>query len=341
MKAVFVTNPSKVAVRDVDLSSPGAGEILVKMSACGICGSDIEKVYGKYGQPSMKLGHEPAGTVISVGSGVGDLKPGDRVFTHHHVPCYSCHYCLRGSETMCPTYYNTNLSPCGLSEEYVVPAWNLAHGGVLKIPDSMSFNEAAMIEPLACCARLWNHVNTEQGDSLAVFGAGSTGIMHMMMAKSLGYESVFSLDMNRFRLDFAGRLGAVPISASDPLRKDTILSQTSGRGVDLAIVATGNLGAFQDAIDVVRKGGTVIMFGVPSKGSTIQLDMSIVYSKEITVRTSYAATDRDTKKALDLINSKTVDVRQLITHEYTLSDSQKAFDHARAGTDAMKIVITD
>ncbi|MDX1533812.1 MAG: zinc-binding dehydrogenase, partial [Nitrosopumilaceae archaeon] len=129
-------------------------------------------------------------------------------------------------------------------------------------------------------------------------------------------------------------------NSADEKRKEKILSHTESRGVDLAIVATGSLKAFEDAIDVVRKGGTVMMFGVPSKGATIDLDMSIVYSKEITIVTSYAASDHDTKEALELIHSKKVDAAKLITHKYSLDESQKAFDHARDGTNAMKIIIT-
>ncbi|MEE9563967.1 MAG: alcohol dehydrogenase catalytic domain-containing protein, partial [Nitrosopumilaceae archaeon] len=136
MKAAFVKKESTISVEEIEKPKLGPGDILVKMESCGICGSDLEKVFGKYGQPSMKLGHEPAGEIIEVGSKVSDFKKGDRVFTHHHVPCYDCHFCNHGNETMCPKYYETNLSPCGLSEEYIVPEWNVTHGGVLKIPDS-------------------------------------------------------------------------------------------------------------------------------------------------------------------------------------------------------------
>ena len=341
MKAAFVTNPSKVTIRDLETPKIRAEEILVKMAACGICGSDVEKVFGRYGQPSTRLGHEPAGTILDVGSDVRGFDVGDRVFTHHHVPCYSCHYCKRGSETMCPTYYTTNLSPCGLSQEYVVPAWNVSHGGVLKLPDHVSFEKAALIEPLACCVRAWSKVSYGEGDSLAVFGAGPTGILHVMLGRSFEFEEIITLDMNRFRLEYSRRFGATKsIPALDPSRHDGILSRTGGRGVDLAIVATSSLGALQDALDSVRKGGTVVMFGVPSKGATINLDMSKIYSREITVVTSYAASDLDTRKALGLIASESLDVASLITHRYALADSQDAFDRAHAGEDAMKILVT-
>jgi len=341
MKSASVKEPSVISVDDVDKPQLTSGDVLVQMHACGICGSDLEKVFGQYGQPSMRLGHEPSGIILDVGSDVTEFKKGDRVFTHHHVPCYDCHYCNHGNETMCQKYYETNLSPCGLSEEYVVPAWNVSHGGILKISDSLSYEEAAMIEPLACCVRAWTKFTYREGDSTAIFGVGPTGMMHVMLAHAKKFSKIFCFDVNDFRLDFAKKFNITDsISSMDENRKQKILDNTNGQGVDVAIVATSSLKALDDAIDMTRKGGTVMMFGVPSKGAKLDLDMSKIYSKEITLVTSYAASDSDTKEALHLIESSQIDVKQLITHTYSISDSQKAFDHARTGDNAMKIIIT-
>ena len=341
MKTASVKEPSVISVSETENPSLESGDILVQMHACGICGSDLEKVFGQYGQPSMRLGHEPAGIVLDVGSDVTEFKKGDRVFTHHHVPCYDCHFCNHGNETMCKKYYETNLSPCGLSEQYVVPAWNVSHGGVLKISDSLSFEEAAMIEPLACCVRAWTKYHYQEGDSAAIFGVGPTGMMHVMLAQAKKFSKIFCFDVNDFRLDFAKKFNITEsINSTDETRKQKILDHTDNRGVDVAIVATSSLKALDDAIDMVRKGGAVMMFGVPSKGATMDLDMSKIYSKEITLVTSYAASDNDTKEALNLIESSQIDVKQLITHTYTIDDTQKAFDHARSGENAMKIIIT-
>jgi L-iditol 2-dehydrogenase len=287
----------------------------------------------------MRLGHEPAGTILEVGSSVTDFKKGDRVFTHHHVPCYTCHYCKHGNETMCKKYSETNLFPCGLAEEYVVPEWNVSHGGVLKIPDSMSFDEAAMIEPLACCVRSWTKFSYKKGDTVAVFGAGPTGIMHVMLAYANKFSKVFCFDVNDFRLDFAKKFGATPLKSGQDQSVQTVLSETQNQGVDVSIVATGNLKAVSDAISATRRGGTVMLFGVPSRGATMDIDMSVVYAKELTLTPSYAASDKDTKESLQLIASGKVDVKKLITHRYSLLDSQKAFEHAHTGQNAMKIII--
>ncbi|MHA7734778.1 zinc-dependent dehydrogenase [Nitrosopumilus sp. S6] len=341
MKTASVKEPSIISISETENPSLESGDILVQMHACGICGSDLEKVFGQYGQPSMRLGHEPAGVVLDVGSNVTEFKKGDRVFTHHHVPCYDCHFCNHGNETMCKKYYETNLSPCGLSEQYVVPAWNVSHGGVLKISDSLSFEEAAMIEPLACCVRAWTKYNYHEGDSAAIFGVGPTGMMHVMLAQAKKFSKIFCFDVNDFRLDFAKKFNITEsINSTDETRKQKILDHTDNRGVDVAIVATSSLKALDDAIDMVRKGGSVMMFGVPSKGAKMDLDMSKIYSKEITLVTSYAASDNDTKEALNLIESSQIDVKQLITHTYPIDDTQKAFDHARSGENAMKIIIT-
>ena len=342
MKAAYVSGPADVQIKNTDRPQIGKGEISVIMKACGVCGSDLEKIYGKYTQPSMRLGHEPSGIVSVVGEGVTDFKKGDRVFTHHHVPCYSCHFCTHGNETMCQKYSETNLSPCGLAEEFVVPEWNVSHGGVIKLPDHVSFEEASMIEPLACCIRAWNKIKFKKGDSVAILGAGPTGMMHIMLSKVYGIQDIFCFDINDFRLDFAKKIGVTETIRSDnPDAYQKILAKTQNRGVDIVMLATGSLSAISQAIDFVRKGGTIMLFGVPSKDAKMSLDMSKVYSKEITITPSYAASEKDTNEAFKLIEQGTIDVKKLITHKFELGDSAKALDYAHQGKDSMKIIITN
>jgi len=343
MKAAVVKSNSNIEIKNIEKQSLGPGDILVKMGACGICGSDVEKVFGKYGQPSMRLGHEPAGTIMEVGSEISNFSVGDRVFTHHHVACYSddCHECNHGNETMCKKYYESNLEPCGLADEYIVPEWNVKHGGVLKIPDSMSFEDAAMIEPLACCIRAWNKFTHKNNDSIAILGIGPTGIMHALLAKIYGFEKIFCLDFNEFRLDFAKKFEAIAINSGNTNALEQIKSETANQGVDVVIVATSSLNALKDAVNFVRKGGTIVMFGVPSKGAIVDLDMSEIYSKGITIVNSYAASDFDTKEALEKISNKQINVSQLITHKYNLQECQEAFVHAKSGDNAMKIIINN
>ena len=357
MKAAVVKGNSSIEIKNIEKQSLGPGDILVQMRACGICGSDVETVFGKYGQPSMRLGHEPAGIITQVGSEVSNFRVGDRVFTHHHVECGSddCHECSHGNETMCKKYYESNLEPCGLADEYIVPKWNVKHGGVIKIPDSMSFAEAAMIEPLACCIRAWSRVNRKKNDSVAILGVGPTGIMHTMLAKYHGFGKIFCLDLNEFRLDFVKKIeikGLLGVKLNEDFNPTTInpentnaleqiKSETADQGVDVVIVATSSLNALKDAVSFVRKGGTIVMFGVPSKGASVELDMSEIYSKGITIVNSYAASDADTKVAFEKISSREINVSQLITHKYNLQECQQAFVHAKSGDNAMKIIISN
>ena len=342
MIAAFVKGPSEVEIRTIEKPIVNSGDVLVKMQACGVCGSDLEKIYGKYTQPSMKLGHEPSGIVTEVGQSVINFKKGDRVFVHHHVPCYSCHYCLHGNETMCKKYSETNLLPCGLAEEFVVPEWNVSHGGIIRIPDFMTFEEAAMIEPLACCVRSWKKIKVTKGDSIAIFGIGPTGMMHVMLSKVHGLSDIFCFDVNNFRLNFAKKFGITDsIKSTDSDAYNKILSKTQNRGVDVAIVATGNLDAVTQAIEFVRKGGTIVLFGVPTRDAKLSVDMSKVYSKEITITPSYAASDHDTLDALKLIQEGKADVKSMITHKFDLADSHNALEYAHQANDSMKIIITN
>ena len=341
MKAAVVKSNSNIEIKNIENQSVGPGDILVKMRACGICGSDVEKVFGKYGQPSMRLGHEPAGTIMEVGSEISNFSVGDRVFTHHHVACRSddCHECSHGNETMCKKYYESNLEPCGLADEYIVPEWNVKHGGVFTI--SMSFEEAAMIEPLACCIRAWNKFTHKNNDSVAILGIGPTGIMHALLAKLYGIGKIFCLDLNEFRLDFAKKFETITINSGNTNALEQIKSETANQGVDVVIVATSSLNALKDAVSFVRKGGTIVMFGVPSKGANIELDMSEVYSRGLTIVNSYAASDFDTNEAIEKISNKQINVSQLITHKYNLEECQQAFVHAKSGDNAMKIIISN
>jgi len=342
MKSAYVKGPSNVEIRNTDRPQVDSGDVVVQMRACGVCGSDLEKIYGQYSQPSTRLGHEPAGIISEVGSDIKEFKKGDRVFVHHHVPCYSYHFCLHGNETMCQKYSETNLSPCGLAEEFSVPAWNVAHGGVIKLPDHISFEEASMIEPLACCIRAWHKIKYKNEDSVAILGAGPTGMMHVMLSKSYGMKEIFCFDINDFRLNFARKLGITEaFHSTDSGALPKILSKTDNRGVDVAIVATGNLNAIIQSIDLVRKGGTIMLFGVPSKDAKLPLDVSKIYSKEITIIPSYAASENDTKAAFELIKEKKIEIKKLITHRFDLSESAKALEYAHQGNDSMKIIVTN
>jgi L-iditol 2-dehydrogenase len=342
MKAVFVKGRGSVSVDDVKVPEiASAGDVLVKMRACGLCGSDLEKIYSEYGMASGRLGHEPAGEVVAVGKSVKGFATGDRVFIHHHVACYSCHYCRHGNHTMCPSYQTSNISPCGLAERFLVPEWNVSRGGLIKLPENVSFDEASLVEPLACCIRAWNKCSFRKSDDIAVIGAGPAGLMHVILAQTYGARKVFVIDINDFRLKFAKRYGIEAFnSIFDQDIAGSIKSATEGRGVDVCVVATGSVNALLQSFELTRKGGDVVLFGVPPKGAQMSYDMSRLYSNEHSIIPSYAASEVETNEALKLVTEKRVDMASLITHRFDITEAADALKCAHEAKEAIKVIVT-
>jgi L-iditol 2-dehydrogenase len=343
MKAVFVNRHNNTVYVD-EVKVPdrtGAGDVLIKMRACGLCGSDLEKVYGEYSMSSGRLGHEPAGEVVGLSESVKNFANGDRVFIHHHVACYSCHYCLHGDYTMCPAYQTSNISPCGLAEHFIVPEWNVSRGGMIKLPDNVSFEEASLVEPLACCLRAWNKCNFQKGDDVVILGAGPTGVMHMLLAMVFGSGKIFVIDVNDFRLNFVKKYSVhVLNSISNQNFANNIKAETGGRGADICIIATGNMHALLQSFDITRKGGKIVLFGVPPKGSQMSYDMSKIYSSEHSLIPSYAASEIETNQALKMIAENRIDVGSIITHRFHISKAAEAIKCAHEANNAMKVIIT-
>ena len=326
------------AVEDVPVPALEPGDILVSMEACGLCGTDVEKLHGEYTASMPVLGHEAVGVVASVRGDRSDLKEGDRVFPHHHVPCHKCHYCLHGSETMCKEYRKSNIEPGGFSELFRVPSWNVNGGGVLKLPEAVSFEEASLIEPAACCIRALDRCSVAPGDSVLVAGAGPVGMTHSLLLGAMKAK-VFVSDISAQRLEIARRCGVdLAIDASKEDVPAAVKEATTGLGADLAIVASGSQKAIVQALKSVRRGGKVCLFGVPTRGSVLDYDISEVFNAEVSIISSYAATDVETRKALDLMAGKKVDLRPLITHRFHLSEFDEAVETAIRG-DGMKTII--
>ena len=345
VKSVKIVSQGVIQVYEQDdtmLNLKSEGDILVQMKACGICGSDLEKIYGQYGMTSARLGHEPSGIVLAIGNKVKGIKIGDRVFVHHHVSCNSCHYCRHGNNTMCEYYQKTNIDPCGLSDKFIVPAWNVERGGVLRLPDRITYEQASLIEPLACCLRALQKIRFQKGDDLVIFGAGPAGIMLLTLAKLAGAGKIFVVDINQFRLDFSRKFNSDTyfLNAQTQDYYKIIKGNTKNRGVDVSIVATSSLTALSNAFEITRKGGSIILFGVPSKDSQFPLEASKLYSNELSIIPSYAASELETNEALNLLAERKINLDFLITHKYTLEQSPNAFFCAHTANDCMKIIIT-
>jgi L-iditol 2-dehydrogenase len=345
VKSVKIVSQGVIQVYEQDdsiLNFKSEGDILVKMKACGICGSDLEKIYGQYGMTSARLGHEPSGIVLAIGNKVKGIKIGDRVFVHHHVSCNSCHYCRHGNNTMCEYYQKSNIDPCGLSDKFIVPAWNVERGGVLRLPDRLTYEQASLIEPLACCLRALHKIPFQKGDDLVIFGAGPAGIMLLTLAKLAGAGKIFVVDINHFRLEFSRKFNSDTyfLNAQTENYSKIIKDNTNNRGVDVSIVATSSLTALSNAFEITRKGGYIILFGVPSKDSQFPLEASKLYSNELSIIPSYAASELETNEALNLLAERKINLDFLITHKYTLEQSPNAFFCAHLAKDCMKVIIT-
>jgi L-iditol 2-dehydrogenase len=342
MKAVFVKGKNRVDVEDISVPFMGDRDVLVKMRACGLCGSDLEKVYGDYGMSSGKLGHEPTGDIIQMGKSVKGYSIGDRVFVHHHVSCNACHYCWHGDFTMCNMYQKSNIEPCGLSEQILVPEPNIIRGGLVKLPEDVTFDEASLIEPLACCIRGITKCKLQKGDDIAILGAGPAGLMHVILAKLTGAGKIVVFDINQFRLDFAKELFDID-TCNVAKEKDIIQKMrdtTDFRGADTTIVATGSSKAITQSFDLTRKGGNVLLFGVPTEGTMVLCDISRVYSNELSIIPSYASSEIETNQAIRLISSKRIKVGSLITHRFDITNASEGIKCAHRAKDAIKVIIT-
>ena len=339
LKSILLRNKGGVTLEELPIPKVGGSDLLVEMKTCGLCGTDIEKLQGDYIAAAPVLGHEASGVIREVGADLTGFSPGERIFPHHHVPCYECYLCEQGNESMCPHYRAYNLYPGGFSEFFRVPSWNVLHGGILKLPDSVSFEQASFIEPVACCLRNIKRSHLSEAKTVLVIGAGPMGLMHLQLLTLLG-KTVHVSDMSDRRLNVADQFGAS--SVSDPRTVDVashMHDQTDGRGVDVAVVATGSPKAIVDALRSVRKGGIVSLFGVTVKDSTLDYDFSNIVNSEISIIPSNAATEIETREALKLIIDGKPNFDTLITHRFRL----EAFDEAVStamNKESIKILIT-
>jgi L-iditol 2-dehydrogenase len=343
MKTVLLRKPMApgmigAGVSEVPVPRIGAGELLVEMKACGLCGTDIEKARGEYTAALPVLGHEAVGIVASVGKDVAGIRKGDRVFAHHHVPCQDCYYCLHGDQTACKKYRSSNIYPGGFSEFFRVPQWNVSKGGILALPSVLGFEEASLIEPVGCCVRALDRCKVNEGDTVLVVGAGPVGILHSILLLSRGAKVMIS-DVSESRLRFAEKSKVECVIDAEKQDVATeVRKRTAGRGVDVVITASGSSKAVLQALKSLRMGGRLCLFGVPAKGSVLDYDLSDIYNSEILLVPSYGATDAETATALSLIAADSKKFRSVITHTFPIAEFARAVEATTSGI-GMKIVI--
>ncbi len=318
----------------------GPGELLIRVRACGICGTDVLQWYRR-GRTPLVLGHEIAGEIEEVGKGLTQYKKGQRVSASHHVPCGRCPDCLKGHETTCETLRKTHFDPGGFAEFLRLPALNVELGGVYPLPDDLSYEEATFIEPLACCLRGQRLAGMLKGRSVLVIGCGISGMLHIQLARIGGASFVAACDIVDYRLKQAKRFGAVAtLNAQEEDVPKRFRRLNQGKAADLVIVATGAKTANIAALQSVEPGGCVLFFAATDEGVTIPLSINEVFWRnEITLTSSYAATPKEHLEALNLLSKHKITAKEMITHRFGMERIQEGFQLVAEAGESLKVII--
>jgi L-iditol 2-dehydrogenase len=308
-----VCDAGAIELRDWPEPAPGPGELLLRVSGCGLCGSDVLKINAAAPGPTV-LGHEVVGQVVDVGAGVRRFGPGDRLVVAHHVPCFQCHYCRRGSPSMCRHFKRVNLDPGGFAELVRVPAPNVEHAA-FALPADMTEETASFTEPLACCLRAVKRSRVAPGDTALVVGLGSIGCL---LAQLLALEGarVFASDLLEPRRALGRRMGARVFDADVAL--DAALREaTEGRGADLVIITAGGVAALPAAATRVRDGGMLHYFA-GGAGERLPLSLGALYHRELTLTATYSSSPAELEEAFALLAGDRIRVDGLISHRLPL-----------------------
>jgi len=337
MKCARYYNNRDIRLEEIAVPEIGDDELLVKMHACGICGSDVLEWYRLKKAP-LVLGHEMTGEIARTGSKVNDYHTGDRVFVSHHVPCNTCRYCLSGHHTLCDTLRSTNFDPGGFAEFIRVPPINVDRG-VFLLPDEVSYEQGTFIEPLACVLRGQKIAHLQPGQSVFILGAGISGLLHLKLAMALGAGSVFVADIHKERLDFAENFGAKAAFLSDDDVCEQLKDSNAGHLADLVIVATGSGEAMRMSWKTVERGGSILIFAPPQPGIDIPIPLFDLWQDGITVTTTYAGAPSDIAQAIELIRSRNVVVEDMITHRLPLARTSEGFALVEMARESLKVII--
>ena len=337
MRVAMYYSNNDVRLEEMPVPKTGPGEIRVKVIASGICGSDVLEWYRIKKAPRV-LGHEIAGEIVEVGEGVERFNRGDRVFVSHHVPCNTCWYCLHGNHTVCETLHTTNFDPGGFAEYIRVPRINVDRGTFL-LPDEVSFEEGAFIEPLACVIRGQRVAQFRAGQTVVIMGSSISGMLHLMLARAMGAGRIITTDISEFRLNKALEFGAdAVIDAKDdvPAR---VRALNANRPADLVIVCTGALSAFKQALQSVDRGGTVLCFATTDPGVELPIPLNDFWRNGITVLPSYANSPYDAQVAIQLLRARRLPAQDMITHRLGLAETGLGFKLMTSGKDSLKVII--
>ena len=312
-----------------------AGDLLLRVRGCGLCGSDIAKLVAGPSPRPLVLGHEVVGDVIDLGPGVSGFAVGDRAVAAHHVPCGACHYCRRGSASMCRAFKSSHLDPGGFAEYVRVPADNVRHA-TFRLPASVDDEAASFVEPLACCHRAVRRAGAEAGDTCVVVGLGSIGCLFVQLLTRTG-AAVVGVDRLTDRAELAKRFGAA--AGATPETASTVTRELSdGRGADHVVITGGGGAVLGWAAEIVRDGGSIHYFA-GGAGDALPRPLQTLYHRELTITSTYSSSPADLAAAFDLIVTGQVSVNGLISHRLPLERIGEGVDLMRRHQ-AVKVFVT-
>jgi len=338
MRAAVYVGSGRVEAREWPMPVIGPGELLLRLSGCGLCGSDIVKIVRGTTSPPAVFGHEVVGEVVEIGKGVEAFRLSDRVVVAHHVPCFSCHYCRRGSHSMCRQFKERNLDPGGFAEYIRVPAPNVRYAA-FRIPDRgrlLSDAEASFTEPLACCLRAVKRSGAAAGDSVLVFGLGSIGLMFVQLFQRIGCQ-ILAAEAVPSRQAMGRKFGAVVGDRLEDL-PEMVRQLTDGRGVDCFMVTAGGADALSWGEPLVRDGGQLHLFA-GGDGVAVPVSPDRFYQRELSLTATYSSSPAELGEAFDLLCRGEVRVDQLMTHRLPLHRLDEAVALMRS-REALKVFVT-
>lgn len=337
MRVAMYYNNRDVRIEEMPIPKIRPGEILVKVLASGICGSDVMEWY-RIKKAPLVLGHEIAGEIVEVGEGVKQYKIGDRVFVSHHIPCNTCHYCLNGYHTVCDTLHTTNFDPGGFAEYLRAPRLNVDRGTFI-LPQEVSFEKGTFVEPLGCVVRAQRMARLKPGDSVLILGSGISGLLHLLLAQALGAGRIMATDINEYRLNMAKEYGADAVICANEYNPNWLRAVNDGRLADLVIICAGVLSAFNQALKSVDRGGTVLFFAPTDPGVELPVPVNDFWRNGITLLPSYGASPLDCTQAIELIRSGRVPVQKMITHRLSLEETELGFRLVEEAKESIKVII--
>jgi L-iditol 2-dehydrogenase len=328
-----------VRIETLDVPIPAPGEIVVRIEACGVCGSDALTWYVEQKVPVV-LGHEPAGVVVAAGENVEHISVGDRVFVHHHAPCMNCENCKRSLWSNCDDWRRNALDPGGFARYTLVSTESVCRD-TLVLPRHVGFETASFIEPLACCIRaVKRHGNVQTGDTVFVVGLGAMGLLMVQLARLYGASTIVGADFRGERRERGLLYGAqLALDPRDQQQVTQWQEMTNGRGADVVLVCPGDPRALTTGLDAAAPGARVVCFTPMRPNDPVPLDLCELYFKEISVHQSYSCGPDETREALDLISKGQIEVDSMITHRAGLDGVAAALERARGKSDGIKTVI--